>query len=58
VVQDVDARPDSLLAHPQDMTIPVCAEAAGIVRMIREHHAAWKLAQQMQAGKGEGRHVF
>src|SRR6476620_3722862 len=37
-------RPDFPLANPQDMTIPVCVEdGPGIVRVIREHHAAWKL---------------
>jgi hypothetical protein len=46
-------RADFLLANPQDMTIPICVEdGAGIVRVIRDHHAAWKLAQGMQAGQG------
>jgi hypothetical protein len=36
----------------QDMTTPVCVEdGPGIVREIREHHAAWTLAQRMQAGQ-------
>jgi len=46
-------RPDFRLANPEDMAIPVCVEdGPGIVRVIREHHAAWKLAQGMRAGKG------
>jgi len=46
-------RPDFLLAKPEDMTIPVCVEdGAGIMRVIREHHAAWTLARGEHAGKG------
>ena len=33
-------------SSPAGMTIPVCVDdGAAIVRVIREHHAAWKLAQ-------------
>lgn len=36
-------RSDFPLASPEDMTIPVCVEdGPAIVRLIREHHAAWK----------------
>jgi hypothetical protein len=36
---------DYPLASPKDMTIPVCVEdGPGIVRVIREHHLAWKSA--------------
>ena len=36
-------RSDFPLASPEDMMIPVCVEdGPAIVRMIREHHAAWK----------------
>jgi uncharacterized protein (TIGR00730 family) len=36
-------RPDVPLASPDDMRIPVCVEdGPAIVRIIREHHAAWK----------------
>ena len=36
-------RPDSPLASPEDMTIPVCVDdGPAILRIIREHHAAWK----------------
>jgi len=46
-------QPDFPLASPEHMTIPVCAEdGPAIVRMIREHHAAWKLAQGMTAREG------
>jgi len=39
-------QPDFPLASSEDMTIPVCAEdGAAIMRVIREHHAAWKTAQ-------------
>jgi len=35
------------------MTIPACVEdGPGIVRVIREHHAALKLAPGMPARKG------
>jgi hypothetical protein len=38
-------RADLPLASPADMTIPVCVEdGPAIMRVIREHHAAWKLA--------------
>ena len=40
-------RPDVPLASPEDMTIPTCVEdGAAILRIIREHHAAWKTAQE------------
>jgi predicted Rossmann-fold nucleotide-binding protein len=46
-------RPDFPLASPEDMTISVCVEdGPGIVRVIREHHAAWKVAQEMPSRKG------
>jgi uncharacterized protein (TIGR00730 family) len=38
-------RPDGPLASPGDMAIPVCVEdGPAIVRLIREHHAAWQQA--------------
>jgi uncharacterized protein (TIGR00730 family) len=40
-------RPESLLANPEDMTIPVCVDdGPAILRTIREHHAGWKKAQE------------
>ena len=40
-------RPESPLASPEDMTIPVCVDdGPAILRIIREHHAAWQAAQQ------------
>jgi uncharacterized protein (TIGR00730 family) len=43
-------RPDVPLASPEDMKIPVCVEdGQGVVRVIREHHAAWKRAQETSA---------
>jgi uncharacterized protein (TIGR00730 family) len=46
-------RPDFPLASPEHMTIPVCVEdGPAIVRVIREHHAAWKLAQGTPARQG------
>ena len=42
--------PDSPLASPEDMTIPICVDdGPAIVRVIREHHAQWKLAQGVDA---------
>ena len=39
-------RPDCPLASARDMTIPVCVEdGAGILSIIREHHAAWVAAR-------------
>ena len=39
-------RPEFPLASPADMTIPVCVEdGPAILRIIREHHAAWQAAQ-------------
>jgi uncharacterized protein (TIGR00730 family) len=39
-------RTESPLASPQDMAIPVCVEdGPSIVRLIREHHAAWLKAR-------------
>jgi predicted Rossmann-fold nucleotide-binding protein len=36
-------REDAPLASPEDMTIPVCVEdGASILRIIGEHHDAWK----------------
>jgi predicted Rossmann-fold nucleotide-binding protein len=36
-------REDAPLASPQDMAIPVCVEdGASILRIIGEHHDAWK----------------
>jgi uncharacterized protein (TIGR00730 family) len=38
-------QPGFPLASPKDLAIPVCVEdGAGIVRVIREHHLAWKRA--------------
>ena len=38
-------RPDCPLASPGDMSIPLCVEdGPSILRVIREHHAAWKAA--------------
>ena len=40
-------RGDCPLASPQDMDIPVCVEdGPSILKIIRQHHAAWKKAQQ------------
>ena len=37
-------RTDFPLASPEDMTIPVCVpDGAAIKRVIRDHHAAWRL---------------
>ena len=42
-------RPDVPLASPEDMRIPVCVDdGPAIVRIIREHHAAW--AQTVRSG--------
>jgi uncharacterized protein (TIGR00730 family) len=42
-------RPDIQLASPEDMRIPVCVEdGPAILRIIREHHAAW--AQTARSG--------
>ena len=42
-------RPDVPLASPEDMRIPVCVEdGPAILRIIREHHAAW--AQTARSG--------
>src|SRR5262245_43586241 len=42
-------RDDCPLASPEDMTIPVCVEdGPGILRVIREHHAGWKKAQEQK----------
>ena len=39
-------RPDAPLASPEDMTIPRCVpDGAGILQIIREHHALWKSRQ-------------
>jgi uncharacterized protein (TIGR00730 family) len=39
-------RPDAPLASPQDMAIPRCvADGPSIVRIVREHHAAWQQRQ-------------
>jgi uncharacterized protein (TIGR00730 family) len=39
-------RPDVPLASPEDMTIPVCVDdGPAILRIIREHHAAWRSAK-------------
>ncbi|HEY8153230.1 MAG TPA: LOG family protein [Myxococcota bacterium] len=41
-------RPDALLASPEDMAIPRCVEdGAGILQIIREHHALWKSRRQV-----------
>jgi hypothetical protein len=40
-------RPESPLASPEDMTMPVCVDdGLAILRIIREHHAGWKKAQE------------
>jgi predicted Rossmann-fold nucleotide-binding protein len=40
-------RPEFPLASPGDMAIPVCVEdGPAILRIIREHHAGWKKAQE------------
>jgi hypothetical protein len=40
-------RPEFPLASEKDMTIPVCVEdGPAILRVIREHHAAWKKAHE------------
>lgn len=40
-------RPESPLASPPDMDIPICVEdGPAIVRVLREHHARWLDAQQ------------
>ena len=40
-------QPDCPLASPQDMRIPVCVEdGPAILRIIREHHAAWAQASR------------
>jgi uncharacterized protein (TIGR00730 family) len=45
-------QPDFPLASPADMTIPVCVEdGPGILRVIREHHAAWE-ATRASTGTG------
>jgi hypothetical protein len=45
-------RADCPLASPQDMDIPVCVEdGPSILRLIRQHHAAWKQAKQAQQGE-------
>jgi uncharacterized protein (TIGR00730 family) len=42
-------RPDFPLASAPDMDIPVCVEdGASIVKILHEHHAAWKKARQQQ----------
>jgi len=42
-------RPDVPLASPGDMTIPTCVEdGPASLRIIREHHAAWKTEQERQ----------
>jgi hypothetical protein len=39
-------RPDCPLASPVDLDIPVCVDdGPSILRIIREHHAAWQRAQ-------------
>ena len=39
-------RPDAPLASPEDMAIPRCVpDGAGILQIIREHHALWKSRQ-------------
>jgi uncharacterized protein (TIGR00730 family) len=39
-------RPDVPLASPEDMTIPTCVDdGPAILRIIREHHAAWQKTQ-------------
>jgi hypothetical protein len=39
-------RPESPLASPPDMDIPICVEdGPSIVRVLREHHTRW-LAQK------------
>ena len=39
-------RPDTPLAAAEDMTIPLCVDdGPSVLRVIREHHAAWKKAQ-------------
>ena len=49
-------RADCPLASPADMDIPVCVEdGPSILRLIRQHHAGWKQAQQaQQAQQGAG----
>src|SRR5436853_5088431 len=40
-------RPESPLASPDDMTIPVCVDdGPAVLRIIREHHAGWQKAQE------------
>jgi len=40
-------RPEFPLAGEKDMAIPVCVDdGPGILRIIREHHAAWKKTQE------------
>jgi uncharacterized protein (TIGR00730 family) len=44
-------RADCPLASPQDMDIPVCVEdGPSILKIIRQHHAAWKQGKQAQQG--------
>jgi uncharacterized protein (TIGR00730 family) len=44
-------RDDVPLASPGDMTIPVCVEdGTAIMRVIREHHAAWMRGQEPRKG--------
>jgi predicted Rossmann-fold nucleotide-binding protein len=46
-------RSDSPLANAEDMRIPVCVEdGPSILRIVRDHHDAWKRAQrQAVAGR-------
>jgi uncharacterized protein (TIGR00730 family) len=45
-------RGDVPLASPGDMTIPVCVEdGPAIMRLIREHHAAWIGAQEQHKAR-------
>jgi hypothetical protein len=42
-------RPDSPLASPGDIDIPICVDdGAGILKIIRRHHAAWRKRQVKQ----------
>jgi len=40
-------RPDCPLASPEDMSIPICVDdGPAAVKVVREHHAAWKKRHQ------------
>jgi hypothetical protein len=48
-------RPECPLAGEGDVTIPVCVDGGpGILRVIREHHAAWRAGRDGGRGREEG----